>query len=548
MSAVATGQPGRVTDDSPYAGLGLLARLAFRRSRLYYVIWVLALWATLAATVAAYERVVPPGASAELTMRALGGNPTMRAMLGPPFDLMTPGGFTMWRVGTFAAAALAWMAAFGVIRATRAEEEDGRLELLRAAAVGRRAPLTAGVLVASAACLVTGLLIAVSLVGAAPPPASALAVGLGIALVGLVGAGVGAVSAQISESARGARGLTSAALGAAYLLRAMADGSADASALRPLAWASPLEWAALARPYAGERWIVLLLPLALAVLLVALAYRLEAIRDHGAGLRASGRGPAHAPASLSSAAGLSWRLHRSSIVSWTAGVLVFALAMGSLSDAFGTMLDDLPQLAEIFRRMGAGADVLRDAFYVTMLSLVVIVLSMLGVQLLARLRREEERGHAEVLLATAVTRRSLLLSHLVPALVAPTVLLVLCGGLLGLNQAVGEGSLAPVWRIGGAALVLAPGSWLVVGFALLLHGWFPLHTGLAWALVGWSLLVVWIGEIVGLPEWLISLTPFSPLPALPVEPLTWTPIVVVTGLAVGLGMLGLVGFRRRDIS
>lgn len=532
---------------SRYAALGLLARLALRRSRIYYGVWVLALVATLAATVAAYERVVPPGASAELTMKALGGNPTMRAMLGPPFDLMTPGGFTMWRVGTFAAAALAWMAAFGVIRATRAEEEDGRLELLRAGAVGRRAPLAAGVLVAVGACLAVGLLSAASLARTAPPAGSALLLGLGISAVGVVGAGVGAVTAQVSESARGARGLASAGLGAAYLVRAMADGSAESSALRPLAWASPLEWAALARPYAGDRWIVLLLPLLLAVGLVALAFRLEAVRDHGAGLRQSGRGPAVGSARLASAAGLAARLHRGSILGWTAGIVVFALAMGSLSDAFGTMMKDLPELAEMFRRMGGGAADLREAFYTAMLGLVVIVLAMLGVQTLGRLHREEERGHAELLLSTATTRQAFALSHLVPALVVPTVLLVVCGGLLGLNEAIGSGSSAPVWQVAGAALVLAPGIWVVVGVAMLLHGWVPRLLGVAWGLVGWSLFVAWIGEILGWPEWLISLTPFAALPALPAEPLTWTPVIVTTVLATLLCVGGLVGYRRRDL-
>ena len=66
MTAAVASRPS-AGSSSRYAALGLLARLALRRSRIYYGVWVLALVATLAATVAAYERVVPPGASAELT-------------------------------------------------------------------------------------------------------------------------------------------------------------------------------------------------------------------------------------------------------------------------------------------------------------------------------------------------------------------------------------------------------------------------------------------------------------------------------------------------
>ena len=66
-----------------------------------------------------------------------------------------------------------------------------------------------------------------------------------------------------------------AVLGVAYLVRALADGVTDSSPLHALQWVSPLEWAALARPYAGERWRVLALPCCATGVLSALAFRLE---------------------------------------------------------------------------------------------------------------------------------------------------------------------------------------------------------------------------------------------------------------------------------
>lgn len=530
-----------------FAGFPLLARLAVRRNWVFWLIWIAALWLTTVATVAAYERVVPPGANVQLTMAALGGNPTMRAMLGPPFDLLTAGGFTMWRVGTFVATAAAAMAALGVIRATRAEEEDGRIELLRAGAIGRHAPLAAGVAVASAACLVLGGLIAAVMSRTAPPASGAVATGLGIALVGFVFVGVGAVAAQLTESARSARGLTMSLLGAAYLVRAVADGSSTDSPLRALNWISPLEWAALARPYAAERWWVLALPLALGLVLVGLAFVLEDRRDHGAGLHPTRPGPATAAPSLASARGLAMRLQRSTLIGWAVGIVVFGLTMGSLSDAFGTMLTDTPELAEMFRRMGGGAQVLRDAFYTAMLGILVAVLAMLGVSLLGRLRREEEVGHAEALLATAISRREFALSHLVPALVAPAVLAPVAGGALAVPDALRGGGVDVIVQTAGAGLALVPGVWLVVGVAMLLHGWAPRRVGLGWALVGWSLFVVWIGEILNLPSWLLKLTPFATLPRMPAEPMAWTPVLLETALAVVLVIVGVVGYRRRDI-
>lgn len=530
------------------AGLGVMSRLAVRRSRWFWLVWILALWVTLPATVSRYAELVPDTEVGRLTTAALAANPTMRAMLGPPFELLNAGGFVMWRVGTFVAAAAGVMAALGVIRATRAEEEEGRTELLRSGIVGRHTPLAAGVIVALGGCLILGLLITASLARSAPPVAGALVEGLGIGLTGAIFVGVGAVAAQLTESARSARGIAMAVLGVAYVVRALADGVADSSPLHALQWVSPLEWAALARPYAGERWWVLALPLLLTGVLVAVAFRLESRRDHGAGLRAARPGPANASPTLSSASGLAWRLHRGSIVSWTVGVLVFSVAIGSLSGSVDQIVVDNPQVAEMFRRMGGGAQQLRDAFFVAMLGIMVGVLGVLALQIFGRLAREEDQGHAEVLLATATARTRLAASHLVPALLVPTVLLWATGVCLAVPQAFSDGSGAVIGQIGNAALVLAPGLWLIVGLAMALHGWAPRLGIIPWVVVGWSLFMLWLGGILDIPERLVQATPFAALPQLPVEPLDWTPIVVMTGLAVVLVAVGLVGFRRRDIA
>ena len=135
-----------------------------------------------------------------------------------------------------------------------------------------------------------------------------------------------------------------------------------------------------------------------------------------------------------------------------------------------------------------------------------------------------------------------------PALLVPTVLLGATGVCLALPQAVSDGSLAVIGQIGGAALVLAPGLWLIVGLAMALHGWAPRLGIIPWVVVGWSLFMLWLGGILDIPERLVQATPFAALPQLPVEPLDWTPIVVMTGIAVVLVAVGLVGFRRRDIA
>ena len=131
----------RLSGPSRWPGSGSRRVWPLRRSRWFWLVWILALWVTIPATVSRYAELVPDTEVGRLTTAALAANPTMRAMLGPPFELLNAGGFVMWRVGTFVAAAAGVMAALGVIRATRAEEEEGRTELLRSGIVGRHTPL-----------------------------------------------------------------------------------------------------------------------------------------------------------------------------------------------------------------------------------------------------------------------------------------------------------------------------------------------------------------------------------------------------------------------
>ncbi|MDO5741186.1 MAG: hypothetical protein Q4P07_13670 [Ornithinimicrobium sp.] len=525
-------------------GLGTLLRLALRRNRWFYLIWVLGLASVVPITAAAYETIIGPGGA---MLDLLARNPTMRAMLGPPIDLSAAGSFTVWRVGTFAATAAGVMAVLGVIRSTRADEEEGRTELLRSTVVDRHAPLTAGVLAGLIACAALGLLITVSMIGVGTGVRGSLAFGLGMALVAAVFVGVGAVAAQITASARGARGIGMAVLGAAYIWRAVTDAQPDSSAAYAWHWGSPLEWMALVRPYAGERWWVLALPAALTLGLVAGAFALESRRDHGSGLRAVRPGRDRAAASLLSVGGLAWRLQWGTLVGWTLGLGIFAVAMGSLSGSFASMLKDVPQLEVIFRRMGQGAEQLIDAFFVAMLGIVSVIIAILAVMLWQRLATEERRGHAELVLSTAVPRTRYAVSHLLIAALAPVALLALVGALLSAPEAMSRGSAAILGQVVGAALALAPGGLLILSLAVALHGWVPRLDWLVWVVVGWSLFMVWVGTTLGLPTWLTQLTPWAPLPKLPVDPMSWTPVIAMTLLSVAVMVLGLWGYRRRDL-
>lgn len=532
-------------------GFATVFALLFRRNWVFWLVWVSVLAVLMPATISQYDSLVPSGREGDLLVQGLATDPTMRAILGPPFDLTLPGGFTFWRVGAFVAMAAAMMSGLGIIRATRAEEEEGRIELVRAGAVGRHVPLAAAVALALGWNVVLGLLVGASMLALTTPVAGAVASGLAIALCGATFVAVGAVMAQLFTSARTARYWTlGIVLGGLYLLRAVVDGSQEPGnpnrLLDALQWVNPLSWPALVRPYADERFWVLLLPLALSTGLLAIAVALETSRDHGSGVRASAPGRPGAAPYLSSAWGLSWRLHRGSIIGWSVGMVVAALGIGPLGVKMTELIENNAAFSDIITRMGGGAQSLVDAFIIAMLGLLTVLVALMGATMLGRLSSEESAGHAEVMLSTATPRSSLAGSHLLVSLGTSLLLTLLTGALLHAS-ATRSGGWSPVIDGVAASAVLLPGTVMVLGLMMAIIGWVPRALPVVWAVIGWSIFVSWLGALLQFPDWLLRSQPWGHLPKLPSDDLVWTPIVAQSALGLALLAAGLVGYRRRDI-
>ena len=529
-------------------GVAVLARLAVRRSRWFWLAWIAALALVSPLTALASDQILPPGPQRDQLLAVLSSTGALQALTGPAVSLDGPGGVTVWRAGTMLATLAGLMAVLGVVRTTRGDEEAGRTELVRSGSVGRHAPTAAAVLVALGGGIVLGLLVVLGMVAAGTPVAGSVAYGAGLAGTSAVFVGVGAVASQLAGSARAAKGLGLAVVGTSYLARAVSDGTATSPGTSNLlSWLSPVGWTALAHPYAGERWWVLALPALTTAVLLAGAVILEGRRDHGSGFWTSGPGGRQAGPTLSHPRGLALRLHRAGIAAWAVGVSAWALLMGLLCTGFTEVMGASRELGVMMRRLGAGARDPAEAFVLAQLALIALVVAVCGVQLLTRLRQEETDGRADLVLATRVRRTVLAWSHLGPALLVPSVLLVGAGVLLALPGAVEQADPARVRDLAAAAMALLPGVWLVVGLGFALHGWVPTAFAVVWFVIGWTFFVSWLGAVLDLPRWLIRLTPLGPLPRLPQEPMAWGPVLGVSALTLACLAAGLAGYRRRDL-
>lgn len=524
----------RVGGSRHLAGTGTLLRLALRRDRVMMPVWVLVVAGLVLSMPGALEKTYGTAAERAEAMRSMNANSSIRALYSPVFG-DSVGALSAWRIGVYAAILAAVMSLIVVVRHTRDEEETGRQEMLSAAMVGRRAPLTAALLAAFVANAALGLLITAGMAGQGS--AGALALGLGVAGSGMLFATMAAIVAQLTESARLAKGLTSGALGAAYVLKAAGDAGSERGQ-SVLTWLSPLGWTQNLRAYAGERWWVLLLFAAAIAAQGAVAYGLAGRRDVGMSFLPTRPGPA--VGRLATAGGLAWRLQRGSVLGWSLGFLTAGVVFGGMVEGAADIVGDNRNTRDIIERMG-GQSGLTEAFLATMVGLLGMVAALYVVASVLRLHGEETSQRAEPVLANAVGRLRWAAGHLVIAF-GGAVLLMLVGG-LGLALGYGK-DLGPVL---GACLVQVAAVWALGGLAVLLVGAFPRAAAAAWGAAGVCLAIGWIGPALDLPQVAMDLSPFGHLPKLPGAGMEWGPVAALLAIACGCVAVGLAGLRRRDM-
>jgi ABC-2 type transport system permease protein len=529
-----------VVAGSTVTGTWTLVRFILRRDRVRLPVWILGLAALVLFTAISVKGFYPTQADLDAAAAPMRDNAAVIALNGPPYGIDTIGGQIVFQVGSFGYVAVAMMGMFLVGRHTRADEESGRTELVRAAAVGRNAPVTAVILVAAGAFAVLGALITLIMLGQDVPATGSFVFGAAMGAFGLFFACVTTVTVQVSAHNRAALGLAGVLLGASYVVRAVGDVGGGT-----LSWLSPMGWAQSARPYAGEQpWTVGLL-LTVSAVLVGVAFALQASRDLGAGLVSPRPGRAGASAGLLRPAGLAFRLQRASILAWAVGLALTGVAYGSVVEDVADLIGDNDAFADLIAQLGGD---LTDSFLATSLLTMALITGGFAVASTLRLRGEEAAGRAEPLLATTMSRGNWAISHLVMAMGGSVVILLAAAAGLGLTAGVISGDLGDFGVLLAAALTFAPALWVLVGLTFALFGLAPEWVTLAWGALVAFLVIGFFGQLFELPGWVVDLSPFQHVPQAPAQDFALGPVLVLTLVAAVLVAAGYVGFNRRDLT
>ena len=364
-----------------------------------------------------------------------------------------------------------------------------------------------------------------------------MALALAIGTCGLAFTGIAAVAAQLASGARAARGLAFGVLGVAFLARAVGD-SAGAGGPSWLTWVLPLGWTETMRPFAGERWWVLALPLALFAAGVGLAFALAA----AARLRS---GPAARPARQAVRVGRAARpvlaglaAAVGALAGWAAGYAVMFAVCGAAGKGIGQLVGSSGALEKEFTRLGGQAAIV-NAYLAALMLLGGLGRGRLrGVRRAAAARRGDRGPRRPG--ARRVGRPGALGAQ------PPGGRLRGDGAAAGDRRASRPAS-ATASRAGGAGrrrpgcsapgLAQLPAALVIVGRrgAGLRRAAATVRARSSWTAVGLAVLLNIFGQALQLSHWVLDISPFTHVPRLPGGTVTAAPLLWLAALAVVLG-------------
>ena len=471
-------------------------------------------------------------------------NPAVRALYGMPFDTTNAGGFAVWRFGTILCVLAGLWALMATTRVLRGEEEAGRWDLLLTAPVTRGGVLLSHVKALGGGSVVVGLAVFGSFVAGGEPAGPAALYALGVTFLTLTFVSVGAVTSQLFGSRRRAAGTAGAVLGISYLIRMVADATADGAWLR---WASPLGWVENLEAFASNNALALV-PLVIAPpILFAVAVALDRRRDTDEGIiRDSGTSTARLRL-LRSPLGFAWRERIGGLLGWGLGLLAFGFVLGAITKAFVDFIAADPDVANLTADFGFPSLTTPIGFVASVDAVSIAVVCVYAVMGIARLWEDEQSDRLDLAFAARVTRAAWLGAGAVTTAAVATLLMVAIGVGTWLGVAVTGVDITFVESMGAIAN-LGPIVVLFLGLAVMIYGTIPKWTvAIAGGGAGALFLLSFLGPAIDLPDWITNISPWQHVAVAPPDPVNWTGFIVMSVLGLAFGAVGLVGYSRRDL-
>lgn len=535
---------------------GRLVRFMLKREVIISTVWILIL--------VVFSAVLAPGmssmfdAEARQQFAATFNNPVMIAMMGPQYgiDNYTAGAMYSGMMLLWIIIAVGIMNVFLVVRHTRADEEKGRAEVVRSLPVGRLSNLNATMITAVIINVILGFLtgLGIAVTGVESMNfAGSMLYGAVMCTTGLVFAAVTALFCQLSSNKSGAAGYSFLTLGVFYMLRAAGDMNSEV-----LSCISPMGLAQRSQVYVENHWLPVVILLLESVVLAAIAYKLNSIRDLDQGFIPAKPGRKEASPFLRSPFGLAFRLLRNTIIVWFIVMFALGASYGSIIGDINKFVGDSPEYLQILGMPAELVETMSDtakeeivqkyfmSFVTSMMTLVSIVPLIITAM---KPRSEEKDNRAEHVLARVVPRVKYLAGYTILSYALS--MLLPCATALGIYlfaaSLAGGANPFPLGILLKANLTYLPALWVMISITILLVGLLPKASGAIWGYYGFVCFTSFIGEVIGLPDWLLGVAPLKHISKILLVDINYTPLIALTAIAAVMTGVGFFFYRKRDM-
>ncbi len=521
-----------------------LIKLIVKRNWITISIWIISIIAINVMVVGAFTELY----SSQEEMFAMAEtmkNPAMTVMVGPSegLDNYHVGAQMSHQMLLFTAIAVSIMAILIVNKNTRADEEEGLIEMIRSLPVGRLSVGLAINKVMSTSFILLFLLMTIFMYLTGIENITlegSLVYAATLAVTGMFFSSLTLVFAQLAENSRSTIFYSFAFLMLAYLIRAVGDVSSEMLSL-----ISPLGLILRTYPYVINNWWPILIMFVWSVLLFGLALYLNSIRDLGSGFIASKPGRNSASKFLKTPLGLYLRLQRTSIIAWFITMFLLGVTYGSI---FGDLEQFILSNEMIQQLIEANSNFSLSEQFMTVIMLVMAIIGTIPAVIFAlKIRSEEKKKRIENILSKSVSKNELLLTNLIISLVLGFLMLILSAyGLYFASSQVMDDPIS-LFTMLKSIVVYYPAMLIMIGLAIFLNGIYEKATPIVWLYIAYSFFVSYLGDLLNISEIIIKTTPFGNIPNYPVGEIKVIPLLVMILIAIILIVIGFITYNKRDI-
>lgn len=530
-----------------------IARFTFRQMLRGAVIFAVAVGLIAVIQGVGLQNAFPTQAERTKVVTVLGANPTIGLFYGEPAHSDTPAGYMYYRDGIVSALIAGIWGLLFATRMFRAQEEDGRSELLLSGPtttsrmgieilLGIVGGLTVAFLILTAIITASGRLDYIGLsLGQSAYFAFALTINAAVF------AAIGAFTSQLADTRRKAILLGVVPLVILELMRSIGNIIHDLYWLKNF---TPFGWIDQMHPVYDHKplWI---LPLVITPIIFAtLAIWISSRRDLGSSvLQAKDRAKSHYWL-LGNSLGMSFRQTRGVMLAWFLGTLSFAVVIVALTKSAVDAFRGETTATTLLQSLGGNGPSLEETFISVGSMIIVMMLMAMTIWGVGNMRGEEAKGLLDNLLVRKVSRSKWLAGRVLLLIVAAIIFCTISNFTTWIIAQSQDINISLHTMLLDGLNLLAPVI-VMLGLGVALFGVIPrLATWILYTLLAWSFIeqiVVTIISDENVKNIINSTSLLQPIALVPAQAVDWVQFWQITACGIALLLVGFYAFSRRDL-